>query len=286
MSSKDRIQLISSIYDARAPTYDTETNFHAQQAVDYLSWSKPQPGQIILDLACGTGALTLPYKKAVGAEGKVIGVDISSVSLDIAKKKAEKEGQDITFLLHDIGNLDGLEAQGIEKGKFDVISVASAVVLLEDPAAAVKNWAKLLKPGGMLIFDILTNDSHIKGLVLELVAYQLGITGVIVYNRIHPDMAAWVANLLTDAGLDASESFLSPSYQQDGEWDGEKGGEVFDEMMGKKGWAEEYYKQMMEPEKKDEARKLFEKLWKERAGEDGKIRGKMQLYMAVGKKLA
>lgn len=282
MASKDRVQLLASMYDARAPTYDTETGFHPDQALHYLSWTSPQPGQNILDLACGTGGLTLPFKKAVGADGKVIGVDISSVSLEIAKKKAEKEGLEINFLLHDISNVDGLETEGVEDAKFDIISCASAFVLLEDPAGAVKDWAKLLKPGGKLIFDVLTGDALIKNLVLEHVAYTLGVKGV-VYNRIHPDMMVWVKKLLTDEGLDASESFLSPIYSQDNALDGDKGGEMFDQMMSIEGWAGGWYKQMVQPERKDEARKLFEKLWKEKAGDDGKVRGKMQLIMAVGR---
>lgn len=115
-----------------------------------------RPGQHVLDLACGTGAITIPAAQIVGPSGKVFGIDISGDSLSIAKSKAEDEGINgtVTFLKHDIAALQEIEE--LEKASFDVISCASAFVLLEDFEGVVKGWKKLLKRGGKMIFDVPT----------------------------------------------------------------------------------------------------------------------------------
>jgi ubiquinone/menaquinone biosynthesis C-methylase UbiE len=120
------LSVIESIYDKRALAYDTaEHPCHRRQAADYIKCMDLQSGMTILDLACGTGGVTLPAKRAVGAEGKVIGIDISSASLSIAKENAKKEDLDITFIHHDINALDTVPEVAFEE--FDRISLRCCV---------------------------------------------------------------------------------------------------------------------------------------------------------------
>ncbi len=139
----------------------------------------------LLDLACGIGGITILAARLLGPTGTVIGVDISPKSLDIARSKARKEGLSVMFMEHDIGNLAGLETQGIVEGIFDLSACAAAFVLLENPGAAVKNWAKLLKKGGKLVFDALTNDSLIPGLCFNNVKEGFNIPMVYGSSRTH-----------------------------------------------------------------------------------------------------
>lgn len=46
-----------------------------------------QPGENVLDLACGTGLVSFPASQVVGQSGSVVGIDISSGMLDQAKKR-------------------------------------------------------------------------------------------------------------------------------------------------------------------------------------------------------
>ena len=110
--------------------------------------------------------------------GKVYGIDISGESRSIAKGKAAKEGLDIKFVQHDITTVQNVSE--IEEASFDVMTCASAFVLLENQGQTVKRWARLLKKGGRLIFDVPTNDSMIRGLVLEKVAQELEVP--LIYN--------------------------------------------------------------------------------------------------------
>ncbi|KUJ07286.1 S-adenosyl-L-methionine-dependent methyltransferase, partial [Mollisia scopiformis] len=197
-------------YDQRAPTYDQETGFHPKQAADYIKWMSVQPGFKVLDLACGTGAVTIPAARDAGPSGTVIGVDISPVSLKIAREKALKEGLKINFVEHDIENVEGLEADGIEERKFDIVTCASAVPVLEHTAEAVKGWAKLLKKGGTLIFDVPSGGTLIKNVLLDRVAQDLKVP---LFNHSLTDSTDKVRKLLTDAGLDASGTFVTEAYE-------------------------------------------------------------------------
>jgi SAM-dependent methyltransferase len=138
------------------------------------------------------------------------------------------------FLEGDIGDLEWAENEGVKEGMFDVITCASAFVVLEDQAGAVNCWAKLLKKGGSLIFDIPTGNSMVKGLALERIASQVGVAKS--YIRGGLDSEEKVRALLTDAGLDDSEFFLSESYE-DGDFITVEGaGATFDGMVAEKKW--------------------------------------------------
>lgn len=282
MVSSNRLDAIRDRYDKRAPTYDQEGGFHPKQAADYIKWMSIQPGFNILDLACGTGAVTIPAAKEVGPSGAVIGIDISPTSLDIGREKAMKEGLKITFLEHDIENLEGLEKYGIEEGKFDLITCVSAFALVQDPPEAVKGWAKLLKKGGKLIFDVPAGGSLIKNLLLERVAKELNVS--VHSHRL--DSAESVRKSLTDAGMDASESFLSDVYEDATELlEVSKAEEIFDELLGRANWTGDWYKDLGKPDLIDKSRKGFRREVEKIADTDGKVVSYLRLYMAVGKKL-
>jgi len=227
----NRLETLEALYDNLASTYDKAVGFHSTQAADYLKWMSLEPGNNVLDLACGTGAIAVPAKQVVGPSKTVIGVDISGASLSIARAQAEKLGLDMKLLQSDISSLDG--AEEIAEGFFDVITRASTLVLLEDLDSAVRQWAKLLKKGGRVIFDVPTSDSMIRGLVLDKVAQGLGVP--VVYNRTRFFSPGSMEQLPTDAGLDAGESFMTENYGEVTELDAEQAGDMrFHMAIGKK----------------------------------------------------
>ncbi|CAG8974462.1 hypothetical protein HYALB_00004158 [Hymenoscyphus albidus] len=263
--SPNTLESIKSYYNARAPGYDTETNFHPHQASDYLHWISPKPGMHILDLACGTGAITLPLKRAVGPTGRVVGADISDVSLEIARSKAEDEGLDIEWVECDISTIYAVP--GIEEGSFDVVSCAAALVLLKDPGMAVREWARLLKPGGLLITGVLTGDTMVRGIVLDRVAEEE------------------VMGLLRSAGLDGGESFLTESYAEPKYLDVEKAGEMFDALFEEAPVPRTWYADLVVPSRREKSKEIFEREMKKLAGPDGKLVEYVRFHMAIGRKV-
>jgi ubiquinone/menaquinone biosynthesis C-methylase UbiE len=146
---------ISDMYNTRSATYDSSNNcLHVHHTKSYLSHLTPylHPRASLLDLACGTGLLTLPAKSVVGAHGRVVGVDVSKGMLDIARQKSREQSMDVEWYEHDVSELTPLNLGSA--GGFDVITCAAALVLLPSPSTAVHNWTQVLKPGGRMMTDV------------------------------------------------------------------------------------------------------------------------------------
>src|SRR6516164_7166412 len=56
-------------------------------------------GESVLEIGCGTGAVTIPLAAAVGASGRVVAVDISEPMLGVARQRAAERGLDNVTLL-------------------------------------------------------------------------------------------------------------------------------------------------------------------------------------------
>src|SRR5687767_3215289 len=81
-----------------AAEYDAHARFVSDLAGPVIEWLQPRPGERILDLGCGDGAVTAAIK-AMGAE--VVGVDMSESLLDAARARGldarRMDGQALDF---------------------------------------------------------------------------------------------------------------------------------------------------------------------------------------------
>ena len=59
--ASENLQSIQSMYDARSDVYD-QNMVHVEQARDFINWAQLKPGHSLLDLACGTGLVTIAAK--------------------------------------------------------------------------------------------------------------------------------------------------------------------------------------------------------------------------------
>src|SRR5262245_49504411 len=59
--------------------------------------ARPQPGDTILDVACGTGDLALVLGRRVGLTGRVVGIDASPEMIARALRKARRQGVAVDF---------------------------------------------------------------------------------------------------------------------------------------------------------------------------------------------
>ena len=104
-------------------------------------------GERVLEIGCGTGALTLPLAQAVGERGRVVAVDISEPMLGVARQRVAESGLgNITLLLGDA------QVFALEPAAFDVATSRMGVMFFADPVAAFSNIAGALKPDGRLVF--------------------------------------------------------------------------------------------------------------------------------------
>ncbi|CBY00785.1 hypothetical protein IAQ61_011692 [Plenodomus lingam] len=167
-------------YQAKSSEYDN--TWHADFTKRFMTYLDVLPGQHVLDLACGTGLLTFLEADAVGSAGQVVGIDVTPGMLAIATRKQEQVGDkyaNVQFIEGDILRLDRVEE--LKDRLFDVITVASALVLLPDPITALVHWFKYLKPGGVIAADATHPRNLVSGMVLERTARRLELP--IPYNR-------------------------------------------------------------------------------------------------------
>jgi arsenite methyltransferase len=152
---------------ARGYTRANDTQYNA--GLFLLERLRIDPGMCVLDVGCGTGNLTAHIKELVGDGGSVVGVDPSSERIAIAKELAKSN---LSFHEGRAENLSRFPA-----ASFDIVFVNSTLHWVQDQAAALKEFARVLKPGGRLGIsggsgDYLTAQERIKEEVLSRKPYR------------------------------------------------------------------------------------------------------------------
>lgn len=99
-------------------------------------------GQRVLDVGCGSGAITQGIAKKVGEKGWVLGIDRSAELIDLAKNKFSPI-RNLAFDKTDILNYD-------TDIRFDIITTARTLQWIADPIPVIRKMISLLAPGGLL----------------------------------------------------------------------------------------------------------------------------------------
>jgi len=105
-------------------------------------WLNIPPGGVALDVGSGPGNVTASLARAAGRDGLALGVDISEPML--ARAVSAEAGPDVGFLRADAQRLP-LRDETVDA----VVSIAM-LQLIPDPAAAVAEMARVLRPGGRM----------------------------------------------------------------------------------------------------------------------------------------
>ncbi|MBW2698346.1 MAG: methyltransferase domain-containing protein [Deltaproteobacteria bacterium] len=109
-----------------------------------------EPGMRVLDVACGTGVLSLVVAEVVMPDGTVVGLDLNPGMLDVARRKAPR--------------IDWREASAeaipFEDAAFDAVVSQFGLMFVEDKARAIREMVRVLRPAGRLaiaVWDSLPN---------------------------------------------------------------------------------------------------------------------------------
>lgn len=105
----------------------------------------PRPGEHILDIGCGGGPTSAAIADAVGPSGRVLGVDISSVILEVARARHGGRGN-LELVLADAGE------HAFEPGAFDAVTSRFGVMFFHAPEAAFRNIHAAARAGARLVF--------------------------------------------------------------------------------------------------------------------------------------
>ena len=170
---KDRFkQNIAKIYDRRKDSYDRggADNWHFKLARRLVECADIKAGDLVLDLATGTGMVAIDAAKQVGRSGKVVGVDLSPGLLSVARQKIETAALDNVEL-----QLADVETLNFASNSYDRILCCSALPLFTNVPADLRLWYSFLKPKGKIGLCVFANTAFTAGVVLQKVARRYGI---------------------------------------------------------------------------------------------------------------
>jgi demethylmenaquinone methyltransferase/2-methoxy-6-polyprenyl-1,4-benzoquinol methylase len=140
------------MFAAIAPAYDLNNRLHSlgrDQAWRRFAarWADVRPGQHVLDAACGTGDLAELFTRTPAAQ--VVGLDFTPEMLARARQRQARLRREHAAKLR---YLEG-DAQKLPfpDACFDVVSIAFGIRNVADPAQALREFARVLRPGGRLV---------------------------------------------------------------------------------------------------------------------------------------
>ena len=183
-------------YRAWSDTYDTPLRlFRLEQPVMHRLFDSLSPSRV-LDAACGTGRHS---EYLAGRGHRIIGVDRSPEMLQRARGKVPaadfREGD--------------LEALPLEAESVDVVVCALALVHLPHVEGAIREFARVVRPGGRVIIS----DVHPFPILLGWQAQFRTASGAAGFMRLHPHLASAYCQAYAAAGLrirSCDEPLLTP----------------------------------------------------------------------------
>ncbi|MEM6260255.1 MAG: bifunctional demethylmenaquinone methyltransferase/2-methoxy-6-polyprenyl-1,4-benzoquinol methylase UbiE [Planctomycetota bacterium] len=165
----EKASRVQKMFSAIAPSYDLNNRVHSMWRDQAwrrtaVKMAELKPGEDVVDVACGTGDLSLAFAKQIDRQipyddpmGSVIGIDFTYEMLPIARDKASNQqsgrmtgwpvdmGDCVSFLQGDAMNLP------LPDACCDVVSIAFGIRNVAEPSEAMTEFYRVLKPGGRLI---------------------------------------------------------------------------------------------------------------------------------------
>ena len=182
VDEREKAQKVRGVFDSVASKYDVMNDLmsgglHRWWKRYTMAVANPQPGQHALDIAGGTGDLSIAFARRVGPHGRVVHTDINEAMLREGRSRILDEGLVLESMVCDAENLPFADAS------FDFVSVAFGLRTMTHKDRALAEMHRVLKPGGKL-------------LVLEFskVAQPLEKAYDWYSFNILPKLGQWVAN--------------------------------------------------------------------------------------------
>jgi ubiquinone/menaquinone biosynthesis C-methylase UbiE len=138
-------------WDNIAPGYDTTiTPTHMWVGTEGLRRAEFRAGMRFLDVAAGSGALSIPAARA-GAQ--VLATDHSPVMMELLQARARKEGLNLETRV-----MDG-HALELDDNSFDMAGSQFGVMLFPDMPKGISEMVRVVKPGGRVLMNVF-GDPH------------------------------------------------------------------------------------------------------------------------------
>lgn len=218
---EEKSNMVASVFRSVASKYDVMNDLmslgmHRLWKRFTIQQAALRPGNIVLDVASGTGDLAKAFARIVGKTGHVVMTDINEAMLAVGRDRLADAGI--------AGNIECVQADAenlpFADNHFDCITIAFGLRNVTDKSAALRSMYRVLKPGGKLLvleFSHATTPAlsklyefysfNIIPKMGELVAndrdsYQYLVESI----RMHPDQDT-LKNMMTEAGFENTEYF-------------------------------------------------------------------------------
>lgn len=134
-------------WDRAVGLYESSWAAQLRPAQDrLLELAALQPGERVLDVACGTGLVTFPAAGRVGPTGRVVATDISQRMVESTAEEAERRG-----MRHVQSTRMGAEALEFADATFDAVLCGLGLMYVPEVATALNEMRRVLAPGGRAV---------------------------------------------------------------------------------------------------------------------------------------
>lgn len=217
----EKASRVRGVFDSVASKYDVMNDLmsmgvHRLWKKQAIELSGAREGWEVLDLAGGTGDLSLQFAKIVGPKGRVVLSDINQSMLHNGRERLVNEGV--------LGNVEYVQINAEQipfpDNSFDCITISFGLRNVTDKDKALRAIYKALKPGGRLLvleFSKPTNEKFRS--VYDFYSFNiLPVIGKVVANdeecyrylaesiRMHPDQET-LRGMMDEAGFNRTEYF-------------------------------------------------------------------------------
>lgn len=128
----------------------------APWAERFVGWAGVHFGDVVLDLAAGTGVVARVAARASGSTGRVIANDVSSGMLDQAARAREPRAAVIVPLLGPASALD------LPTASVDIVLCQQGLQFMRNPGAVLAECTRVLRPGGTLAVSVWADDEPLE----------------------------------------------------------------------------------------------------------------------------
>lgn len=216
---EEKVKKVKGVFDSVSSNYDIMNDVmsmgvHRLWKRHTIELSGIRPGNVVLDLAGGTGDLTKAFAKRVGKTGRVVLADINESMVRVGRDRLINAGIS--------GNVEytitNAEALAFPDNTFDVCTIAFGLRNVTNKDKALEELYRVLKPGGQLMileFSKVTQPLFAK--FYDFYSFNiLPKMGKLIANdeesyqylaesiRMHPDQET-LKQMMLDAGFDKAE---------------------------------------------------------------------------------